>query len=299
MARAQNEAASEVDGVLNLLKPPGMTSHDVVAFVRRALGVKKAGHTGTLDPGVAGVLPVCVGRATRLAEYIAGSDKAYRAEITFGVATDTQDGFGEVVAEADASHLTRGDVAYALTRFHGPIEQVPPMVSAVKVGGKRLYELARKGVEVEREPRRVFIHRLQLLDFRPGPRPVAYIDVVCSKGTYVRTLAHDLGRFLQVGAHLSYLVRTRSGPFVLAQAATLEELAAGKARLLPPAAALGDMPRVTVSGRAAARVLHGVAPAVRVEHPDGTTVAVVAANGALLALAEADGGGLRLRKVFG
>ncbi|MBY6276923.1 tRNA pseudouridine(55) synthase TruB, partial [Symbiobacterium thermophilum] len=284
---------------LNLLKPPGMTSHDVVAFVRRALGVKKAGHTGTLDPGVAGVLPVCVGRATRLAEYIAGSDKAYRAEITFGVATDTQDGFGEVVAEADASHLTRGDVAYALTRFHGPIEQVPPMVSAVKVGGKRLYELARKGVEVEREPRRVFIHRLQLLDFRPGPRPVAYIDVVCSKGTYVRTLAHDLGRFLQVGAHLSYLVRTRSGPFVLAQAATLEELAAGKARLLPPAAALGDMPRVTVSGRAAARVLHGVAPAVRVEHPDGTTVAVVAANGALLALAEADGGGLRLRKVFG
>ena len=173
------------------------------------------------------------------------------------------------------------------------------MVSAVKVGGKRLYELARKGVEVEREPRRVFIHRLQLLDFRPGPRPVAYIDVVCSKGTYVRTLAHDLGRFLQVGAHLSYLVRTRSGPFVLAQAATLEELAAGKARLLPPAAALGDMPRVTVSGRAAARVLHGVAPAVRVEHPDGTTVAVVAANGALLALAEADGGGLRLRKVFG
>ncbi|OTA40349.1 MAG: pseudouridine synthase, partial [Symbiobacterium thermophilum] len=247
--------------MLNLLKPPGMTSHDVVAFVRRALGVKKAGHTGTLDPGVAGVLPVCVGRATRLAEYIAGSDKAYRAEITFGVATDTQDGFGEVVAEADASHLTRGDVAYALTRFHGPIEQVPPMVSAVKVGGKRLYELARKGVEVEREPRRVFIHRLQLLDFRPGPRPVAYIDVVCSKGTYVRTLAHDLGRFLQVGAHLSYLVRTRSGPFVLAQAATLEELAAGKARLLPPAAALGDMPRVTVSGRAAARVLHGVAPA--------------------------------------
>lgn len=297
MARG-NGSLAEVDGVLNLLKPPGMTSHDVVAFVRRTLGVKKAGHTGTLDPGAAGVLPVCIGRATRLAEYIAGTDKAYRAEITFGVTTDTQDAFGTVLAEADASHLTRGDVAYALTRFHGPIEQVPPMVSAVRVGGKRLYELAREGVAVAREPRRVFIHRLQLLDFRPGPRPVAYIDVVCSKGTYVRTLAHDLGQYLRVGAHLSHLVRTRSGPFLLSEAATLEELAAGKARVLPPAAALGDMPRVTLSGRDAARVLHGVAPPVRVPHPDGTTVALLAADGELLALAEVVRGGLRLRKVF-
>lgn len=298
MARQDSGARPPADGVLNLLKPPGMTSHDVVAFVRRTLGVKKVGHTGTLDPGVAGVLPVCVGRATRLAEYIAGADKAYRAEITFGAATDTQDSFGEVVAEADASHLTRGDIAYALTRFHGPIEQVPPMVSAVKVGGRRLYELAREGVEVQREPRQVFIHRLQLLDFRPGPRPVAYVDVVCSKGTYVRTLAHDLGQLLRVGAHLSYLVRTRSGQFRLADAATLEELAAGKAPLLPPAAALGDMPRVKVAGQVAARVLHGVAPRVRVAHPDGSVVAVVTEDGDLLALAEAVRGGLRLRKVF-
>ncbi len=298
MARQQSGAAPAIDGVLNLLKPPGMTSHDVVAFVRRTLGVKKVGHTGTLDPGVAGVLPVCVGRATRLAEFIAGSDKAYRAEITFGATTSTQDGFGEVLEEADASHLTRGDLAYALTRFHGPIEQVPPMVSAVKVGGKRLYELARQGVDVERKPRRVFIHKLQLLDFRPGPRPVAYVDVVCSKGTYVRALAHDLGQFLRVGAHLSYLVRTRSGQFALADAATLEELAAGQAPLLPLTAALGDMPRVTVTGRDAARVLHGVAPPARVAHADGTTVALVADDGTLLALAEAVRGRLRLRKVF-
>jgi len=287
-----------MDGVLNLLKPPGMTSHDVVAFVRRTLGEKKVGHTGTLDPGVAGVLPVCIGRATRLAEYIAGSDKAYRAEITFGVTTSTQDSFGEVLAEVEASHLTRGDVAYALTRFHGPIDQVPPMVSAVKVEGRRLYELAREGVEVERAARRVTIHKLQLLDFRPGPRPVAYVDVVCSKGTYVRTLAHDLGQHLKVGAHLSYLVRTRSGGFTLAEAATLEELAAGQARLLPPAAALGDMPRLVISGAAAARLRHGVAPQVSVAEQDGETVALLGADGDLLALAEARRGGLRLLKVF-
>lgn len=287
-----------MDGVLNLLKPPGMTSHDAVAFVRRTLGVKKVGHTGTLDPGVAGVLPVCVGKATRLAEYIAGSDKAYRAEITFGVTTSTQDSFGEVLAEADAAHLTRGDVAYALTRFHGPIDQVPPMVSAVKVEGRRLYELAREGVEVERAPRRVTIHKLQLLDFRPGPRPVAYVDVVCSKGTYVRTLAHDLGQYLRVGAHLSYLVRTRSGGFALADAATLEELAAGQARLLPPAAALGGMPRLVITGAAADRLKHGVVPQVRVAEQDGETVALLDADGDLLALAEARGGRLKLLKVF-
>lgn len=287
-----------MDGVLNLLKPPGMTSHDVVSVVRRALGVKKVGHTGTLDPGVAGVLPICVGQATRLAEYIAGEEKAYRAEITFGITTDTQDSFGEVLAEQDAHHLTRGDVAYCLARFHGPIMQVPPMVSAVKVGGKRLYELARQGVEVEREPRPVTIHRIQLLDFRPGPRPAAFVDVVCSKGTYIRTLAHDLGQMLKVGAHMSYLVRTRSGPFRLEEASTLEELQAGRASMLPPGAAIGEMARETVSGAAAERLRHGVAPRMRVAHPDGTTVALLGLGGELLALAEATGGGLRLRKVF-
>lgn len=287
-----------MDGVLNLLKPPGMTSHDVVSVVRRALGVKKVGHTGTLDPGVAGVLPICVGKATRLAEYIAGEDKAYRAEITFGVTTDTQDSFGEVLSEQDASHLTRGDIAYCLARFHGPVMQVPPMVSAVKVGGKRLYELARQGVTVEREARQVTFHRLQLLDFRPGPRPVAFVDVVCSKGTYIRTLAHDLGAMLKVGAHLSYLVRTRSGPFRLEQASTLEELAAGQAPLLSPAAAIGEMERLTIAGPAAERLRNGVAPRVTTVHPDGTTIALLDSEGDLLALASAIGGGLKLLKVF-
>jgi tRNA pseudouridine55 synthase len=288
-----------MDGILNLLKPPGMTSHDVVSAVRRALSIKKVGHTGTLDPGVAGVLPVCLGRATRLAEFIAGEDKAYRAEITFGVTTDTQDSFGEVRSEQDASHLGRGDVAYMLTRFHGAIMQIPPMVSAVKVGGKRLYELAREGVEVERQARPVTIHKLQLLDFRPGPRPVAFVDVVCSKGTYIRTLAADLGEKLGVGAHMSYLVRTRSGPFRLEAAATLEELAAGQAPMLAPADALGAMPRATVQGPAAERLKHGVAPRLRLSEPPGTTVALLDESGDLLALAEPlAAGGVKLLKVF-
>ncbi|HEY8346328.1 MAG TPA: tRNA pseudouridine(55) synthase TruB [Symbiobacteriaceae bacterium] len=287
-----------MDGILNLLKPPGMTSHDVVNFVRKVTGERRVGHTGTLDPGVAGVLPICVGKATRLAEFVAGEDKAYRAEITFGVTTTTQDAFGEVTSRCDASHLRRGDVAYVLTRFHGEILQVPPMVSAVKVGGRRLYQMAREGVEVERPPRQVQIHRLQLLDFRPGPAPVAYVDVVCSKGTYIRTLAADIGKALGVGGHVSFLVRTRSGPFTLEEASTLEELAAGEAPLLKPASALGNMPRLEVSGAAARRVAHGVAPAVKTDLPPGTVVALVDPKGDLLALAEVSAGGLKLRKVL-
>lgn len=289
-----------MDGILNLLKPPGMTSHDVVGFVRRTLQTKKVGHTGTLDPGVAGVLPICVGKATRLAEYIAGDDKAYRAEITFGLATDTQDSFGEVTAEADASHLTRGDLAYVLPRFQGEIMQVPPMVSAVKVNGKKLYELAREGVEIEREARPVTIHKLQLLDFRPGPRPVAFVDVVCSKGTYIRTLAVDIGAALNLPAHMSHLVRTRSGPFTLADAATLEDLAAGRAPMLAPAAALGDMPRQTVPSFLADKVRNGLAPhRLKVREEPGTTMALLDESGDLLALAEAlPEGAVKLLKVF-
>lgn len=284
-----------MDGVLNLLKPPGMTSHDVVGYVRRVLKTKRVGHTGTLDPGVPGVLPICVGRATRLAEYIAGKDKAYRAEIMFGIATDTQDSFGTVLSESDGTHLSKGDIAYALTRFQGDIMQVPPMMSAVKVGGKRLYDLARQGIEVERAARPVTIYSLRLLRFTPGARPTAMVDVVCSKGTYIRTLAHDIGQVLGTGGHLSFLVRTRSGPFRLEQAATLEELAAGKAELLPPVAALGDMARITVSPEAAERLRHGIAPGT------GATaglVALLSPAGELLALAEGTGSGIKLLKVF-
>lgn len=287
-----------MDGVLNLLKPPGMTSHDVVSVVRRALQTKKVGHTGTLDPAVAGVLPICVGKATRLADYIMGEDKAYRAEITFGIQTETADATGRVIAEESAAHLGRGDIAYILPRFTGEIMQTPPMVSAVKVGGRRLYELAREGKEIERQARPVTIHRLQLLDFTPGAHPVAIVDVVCSKGTYIRTLAEDLGRALGVGAHMSHLVRTRSGPFHLAETTTLEELLAGQYSLIPPSEALGSMARLVVSGRPAERIAHGVAPAIPVTHPEGSTLALLDPAGELLALATVTAGQLKLRKVF-
>jgi tRNA pseudouridine55 synthase len=287
-----------MDGILNLLKPPGMTSHDVVNVVRRALGVKKVGHTGTLDPGVAGVLPICVGKATRLAEFVTGEDKAYRAEITFGIETDTQDSFGQITSRRDGSHLTKGDVAYALLKFQGTISQVPPMVSAIKVKGKRLYELAREGVEVERAPRPITIYRAQLLDFRPGAHPLAFVDVVCSKGTYIRTIAADLGAALGVGAHMSYLVRTRSGSFTLAEAATLEELMAGQAPLLAPVAALGSMLRVTIADHLVARLKFGVAPQVQVDIPPHVPFALLDRLGDLQALAEVSGDGLKLLKVF-
>jgi tRNA pseudouridine55 synthase len=287
-----------MDGVLNLLKPPGMTSHDVVAVVRRALQTKKVGHTGTLDPGVAGVLPICVGKATRLADYIMGEDKSYRAEITFGLETATADSFGAVTVERPAGHLGRGDIAYLLPRFTGAIMQIPPMVSAVKVGGKKLYELAREGKEIERQPRPVTIHRLQLLEFIPGERPMAIVDVVCSKGTYIRTLAEDIGRALGVGAHMSHLVRTRSGPFRLEETTTMEELLAGQYRLIPASEALGSMARLIVTDRAAERIGHGVAPSIPVTHPEGSTIALLSEGGELLALAEATAGQLKLRKVF-
>jgi len=287
-----------MDGVLNLIKPPGMTSHDVVNVVRRALGQKKVGHTGTLDPGVAGVLPICVGKATRLAEFITSENKAYRAEITLGITTDTQDSFGQVISTKTAAHFTRGDMAYALTKFQGEIMQTPPMVSAVKVGGKRLYNLARVGIEVERSARPITIHHLRMFDFRPGEHPQLWIDVECSKGTYIRTLAHDIGQALGVGAHMSYLVRTKSGPFTLATANTLEQLMAGLATLLPPIAAIGHMPQAQVSRLEADRLRDGVVPAIRLEHSDGTTVALVDAKGDLLALAEAMSGAPKLLKVF-
>lgn len=287
-----------MDCVLNLLKPPGMTSHDVVGAVRRALGERKVGHTGTLDPGVAGVLPIVVGKATRLAEFVAGADKAYRAEVTFGVTTDTQDSFGAITGETDASHLIRGDLAYVLPRFQGEIQQVPPMVSAVKVDGKRLYQLAREGIEVHRDARPVQIQRLRLLDFRPGPRPIAWLDVECSKGTYIRTLAADIGATLAVGAHMSYLVRTRSGAFRLEDADTLEDLVAGKATMHSPVAALGHMPRAVVTGEAAKRLHYGVAPTGISGLPEGHPSALLDAEGNLLALVQVTAGSLTLLKVF-
>jgi tRNA pseudouridine55 synthase len=202
-----------VNGILIVDKPAGITSHDAVARVRRALAVKRIGHAGTLDPEATGVLVLGVGRGTRLLQFLSASDKEYAADILLGVETTTQDASGEVLSTADASTITRDRVESALAAFHGEIEQVPPMVSAVKVGGERLYKRALRGEEVAREPRMVTIYAIALEEFSPGERARARVRVRCSKGTYIRTLAHDLGRALGVGAHVSTLRRTASGSF--------------------------------------------------------------------------------------
>ena len=251
-----------MDGILVLDKPPGPTSFDVVRRVRSVLRLKKVGHTGTLDPAATGVLPLCLGDATRVAGYVTERDKAYEAVVRLGEETDTQDATGKVLASAAVPAFTGPELEAALDRFRGTFLQVPPMYSAVKVQGKRLYELAREGKEVERAAREVTVHRLQLVD--RGERQLR-LEVHCSKGFFVRTLAHELGRALGCGAHLLSLRRTRSGPFTLAQALPLQQLegmaadgAALAARLVSVEEALSELPEVRVSAADAERVRHGV-----------------------------------------
>jgi len=252
-----------MDGFINVLKPPGMTSHDVVAYLRRLLGMRKIGHTGTLDPGVAGVLPICLGKATRLAEYITELPKSYRAEITLGIQTDSQDGYGQVTGTADCSRLGYDDFLRVAAEFTGQQAQLPPMTSAIRVDGKRLYDLARAGLEIQRQTRQITVYRISPLRAEwDGPHPRVIFDVDCSKGTYIRTLCHDIGSRLGVGGMMSFLVRTVSGPFRLAEASTLEEIAAQTAAgdftfLVPMAAALSYLPRVDIPAELLAAVRHG------------------------------------------
>lgn len=250
-------------GVLNVLKPPGLTSHDVVDEVRRLAGMRRIGHTGTLDPGACGALVLCLGHATRIAEFLTNQRKAYRTEFTFGIATDSGDAYGAVVAEADASALTREALDAALADFIGPLDQVPPMVSAVHMAGRRLYEHARRGEQVDIAPRRVEITECRLLDFSPGSRATALVHVECSKGTYVRALARDLGHRFGVGAHASFVLRTRAGRFEVAGSLTLEEVAATAADgglpliLASMDEALADLPAVELSPSQRHHVLDG------------------------------------------
>jgi tRNA pseudouridine55 synthase len=267
-------------------KPAGITSHDVVAHCRRALGQRQVGHGGTLDPSATGVLLVGAGTATRLLRFLAVLPKSYEGEVVLGVDTATLDADGDVVATHDMAGVTLADVRQAATRFVGEIEQVPPMVSAVKVGGRRLHELAREGVEVEREARPVVVHRLDVDD---GPEAgVVRISVDCSSGTYVRTLAADLGAALGGGAHLRRLRRTAIGPFTLDDARPLDEV--GPDTLLPPAAAVRHLAAVTVDEETAAAVAHGAVLARGVGPFEGDGPwAVLDGAGALVAVYEARG----------
>jgi tRNA pseudouridine55 synthase len=288
-----------MDGVLVIDKPKGPTSFDVVRQVRTLLKTKKAGHTGTLDPMATGVLPICLGEATKVAGFITEGDKAYDATVRLGVETDTQDAEGKVLAERPVPQLTAALLEAALAPFRGTFAQVPPMYSAVKVDGKRLYELARAGEEVERASRQVTVYELTLRDFNAT---TLQLSVRCSKGFFVRTLAYDLGRALGCGAHLSALRRTMSGPFVLGQSLPLAELGtlaqdreAVARRLLPLSEALTHLPAVKVSAADATRVSHGVpveAP------PTPGRVRVLGPDGAVLAVAEVVNGRLRYLRVL-
>jgi tRNA pseudouridine55 synthase len=226
-------------GVLNVLKPPGLTSHDVVSCVRRALQTKRVGHTGTLDPAAAGVLPLCVGQATRLVEYLQAGTKEYIAEATFGFETDSGDGVGETIAQSDASQVSIENLRAALDNFRGEIMQTPPVFSAIKQGGKKLYELARDGIdesEIEIPTRQVVISQLRVTQFfgekLDAPRAILHIE--CSGGTYIRSLVRDIGRALGTHATMTFLVRTRSGAFAIEDARTLEEISISKESALVP-----------------------------------------------------------------
>jgi len=248
-----------MDGILNVLKPPGMTSFDVVAYLRKLLKVKKIGHTGTLDPGAVGVLPVCIGKATKTIEYLTDKDKAYRAELTLGIATDTQDSYGKVLKVCEVN-LGREEIYNAVMSFVGSYNQIPPMFSAVKVEGKKLYELAREGITVERTPRNVTIHSIEIVDIKDNK---VLFDTVCSKGTYIRTLCSDIGEKLGCGGHMSFLVRTKAGRFELSNSLTLEEIYSFcednslESRLSTIEEVFEDLERIDLSAVQAKKLING------------------------------------------
>lgn len=210
-----------INGFINVLKPPGMSSHDVVSFIRRTYKIKKVGHAGTLDPSATGVLPIAVGKATRLIEYMTDADKGYRAELTLGYSTDSGDTTGNIVKSSDFITPEFNVITNVLDSFIGEIQQIPPMHSAIKINGTKLYDLARKGISIERSPRAVTIKKISLIK---NSLDHFLFDVECSKGTYIRTLCLDIGVKLNIPSVMSFLIRTRVGGFKLDQAFTLEEI---------------------------------------------------------------------------
>jgi tRNA pseudouridine55 synthase len=300
-------------GVLVVDKPAGMTSHDVVDRVRRLFRTRRVGHCGTLDPDATGVLVLCLGNATRIVEYLASAAKHYRTDVLFGASTDTMDGSGAVLAERDATGLTEATLVGLLPRFRGRILQTPPMVSARHHQGRRLYELAREGVSVEREARPVEISELELVAFTPGGRACATLDVTCSTGTYIRVLADSLGEAAGTGAYMKSLRRTWAGAdaataFTLAEAHTLDALeraaASGppEAPLQPIAAALRFMPQVVAEEEALRRLRNGhaigVGEAAGGDAAPGTLAAILDEQGNVCAVARRESDSFRPLKVL-
>lgn len=291
-----------MDGILNIDKAAGMTSHDVVARVRRLLQTKRVGHAGTLDPDATGVLVVAVGIATRLLPFLPTEPKIYVARIAFGVATDSEDASGRVVREADASALTAEALQTVLPRFTGEIDQIPPMVSAVHYEGKRLYALAREGITVERAARRVIVHSLRAEDFVAGERAEATLHVSCAGGTYIRTLCADIGEALGLLAHMKTLRRDSVGNFQRDDALPLEEMVQMAREtilqdwLLPIERAL-DLPTVAISDTEAVRVSRGQSMDALLLPSQIEAVALLHRE-RLLAIARYEGGELLPYRVF-
>lgn len=298
-----------LEGVLIVHKEAGWTSHDVVAKVRRLLGGSKVGHAGTLDPSATGVLPILVGRATRIAEYLINWDKEYRAVLRLGETTDTQDATGQVLNRVDPCEVTEDVLQKVIARFRGVQQQLPPMYSAVKVGGQPLYKAARAGRTVDRVERSIAIHQLEIVAVHG--RDVV-MRIVCSKGTYVRTLCADIGQALGVGGHLYALERRRVGPLSIEQAVTIDQVAGHLATGTLPMQFISldqllfQLPAVVVNAEQAQRVLHG-SPIFPVEvgqlpaSPSTVSVRLKNEAGQLLAIGTHDTGGvgpIRIRKVL-
>jgi tRNA pseudouridine55 synthase len=286
------------DGILNIDKPQGITSHDAVLAVRRISGIRRVGHAGTLDPMATGVLVVCVGRATRLVEYLMAMEKAYEGTVRLGVETTTYDAEGEITREVPVA-IEQRQVQDALQRFQGTVQQVPPMYSAVKQGGQPLYKLARQGVTVPRKARRVTISHIALTEWSP---PDFSFKVTCSSGTYVRSLVHDLGQRLNCGAHLTRLIRTRSGTLALQEAVPLPKLMPDnwQDHLLPMEVALTGFPRVVFSIEEKQQLVQGQSVPRQPGHARGDLARAETEEGIFFALVKPSPDGLEWHphKVF-
>jgi tRNA pseudouridine55 synthase len=292
VARRRN--GRPLNGILILDKPKGLSSNRALQTVKHLLGASKAGHTGSLDPMATGVLPLCFGEATKFSQYLLDSDKAYQSTFVLGSVTDTGDAEGKETHVTDASGISESDAIAGLRLFQGEIEQIPSMFSAIKQNGQPLYKLARQGLEVERKPRTVVIKELSLLAFRAGARAEMDIEMVCSKGTYVRSLAEDIGRILGCGAFVSALRRTRAGPFGVEDSVALPTLEAFQAAggpgeierlLLPADAAVGSLPLVRLSESGGFYIRQGQ-PVMVPNGPRGGIVRVALHSGEFLGIGE-------------
>ena len=250
------------NGIIIVNKDPGMTSHDVVSRLRRILGMKKIGHAGTLDPMATGVLPVCIGKTTRLAEYIGDGKKTYIADICFGIETDSYDKEGQILRSASCEFLTLADIEGVLKNFIGDILQIPPMVSAIKIDGKPLYKLAREGKTVVRKARPVSVYSIKILKFQEGEHPILTCEITCSKGTYIRSIAYDMGMLLNCGAHLQALQRAAVGEFTIRNSFSLAQIEnlcreQNYSFILPPENVLNNLTKYYVGENELHYVLHG------------------------------------------